>query len=141
MLPARPIFTSAGVASRGSAAAAMIMPGVQIPHCVPPSETNARCKRMAPFETLDRDHLAPAHLSERDQARVDRLAVQQDGARAALALAAAFLGARQAAVLAQDVEQALHRMRADVDRLAVHCESHDAISTSLSGVIGRLRTS
>ena len=53
-------------------------------------------------------------LQDGDEAGVDQLAVHQDGAGAALAFAAAFLGAGEVEVLAQDVEQALHR-GGDVD--------------------------
>ena len=90
-----------------------------MPHWVPPSVTKARWSGMAPAKALDRRHRASADLSEGHEAGVDGLAVQQYGARAAFALTAPFLGARQAALLAQHVEQALHRVGPDVDLLAV----------------------
>ena len=54
-------------------------------------------------------------LADRDEARIDRRAVEQDGAGAALALAAALLRAGQGEVLAQDVEQAAHARDVDLD--------------------------
>jgi len=41
MFPARPVRISSIAAPRGSIAAARIIPGVQMPHCAPPSRTNA----------------------------------------------------------------------------------------------------
>ena len=68
-------------------------------------------------EPFDRDDVASFDLRERHEARAHRLAVDEHRARAALAFAAAFLRAGEAALLAQHVEQPRHRMR--VERPAV----------------------
>src|SRR5262249_59961032 len=68
-----------------------------------------RVEQLAARQALDGGHPAAVALAGGDQARVDRLAVEQHGARAALALATALLGAGQPQVLAQDVEQPLPR--------------------------------
>ena len=94
---------------------------------------------LAARQPLDRGHAAGIALADRDQARVDGLAVEHDGARAALALAAALLGAGQPQVLAQHVEQALHGRRADVAWLSVDGQPHAAMTRS--GVAGISRTS
>ena len=47
-------------------------------------------------QALDRRDARAVDLADRDEARIDRRAVEQDGAGAALALAAALLGAGQA---------------------------------------------
>ena len=67
-------------------------------------------QRMTAAEPFDRRHARAGDLRDRHQARVHRHAVDQHRARAALAFAAAFFRAGQRAVLAQHVEQALHRM-------------------------------
>ena len=103
----------------------MSMPGVQIPHWAPPVSRNAAWSvvqgaiRVQPLDRLD---APPAHLAQRDEARVHHRAVEQDRAGAALALPAAFLGAGQAQVLAQHVEQAPHAGRLDLGRDAVDRE-------------------
>src|SRR5262249_9186460 len=86
-----------------------------------------RMQHTAARQALDRDDPAPVALTGRDQAGVHRLAVELDGAGAALALAAALLGAGQSQILAQHVEQALPRRDLNRARLAVdlECELHD----------------
>src|SRR5262249_35173951 len=74
-----------------------------------------------PLDGLDRPALA---LEAQDEAREDRLSVDQHGARAALAELAAVLGARQVHVLAQDLEQRLVRGERGRDTLAVAAESN-----------------
>src|SRR6185503_15545096 len=54
---------------------------------------------------LDRRDARAVDLARGDDARVDRLAVDEHRARAALALAAALLAAGEPEVVAQDVEQ------------------------------------
>ena len=66
------------------------------------------------------------HLRRRDETGAHRRAVDQHRARAALAFTAAFLGAGEAALLAQHVEQPRHRMRVDVRGRAVQREAHAA---------------
>jgi hypothetical protein len=51
---------------------------------------------------------APSALQDGDEAGVNEFAIHDDGTGAALAFATALLGAGEAKVLAQDVEQALH---------------------------------
>ena len=107
---------SASRASDGfgpSATAAMIIPGVQMPHCAPPCSTNARCSGWRPPSPSIVVTRVPATCASGHQARVHRHAVDQHRAGAALPFAAAFLGAGQPAVLAQHVEQPRHRMRVD----------------------------
>src|SRR5688500_15826933 len=96
--------------------------------------------RRQPFHGHDRPAVA---LARSDQTRIDRLPVHQHGAGAALALAAAFLGAGQAQVLAQDVEQALPRRALDGTRGAVDLDRklHDSLqreraARTSSGAIG-----
>ena len=48
-------------------------------------------------------------LEDGDEAGVDEFAVDEDGAGAAFAFAAAFFGAGEVEVFAEDVEEALHR--------------------------------
>jgi hypothetical protein len=52
-------------------------------------------------------------LQDRDEAGVDQIAVDQDGARSALAFAAALFGSSKIQVFAKDVEKTLHRWRFD----------------------------
>src|SRR5262249_11797105 len=107
-------------------------------------------ERVRAAQALDRHDRGVLDLGDGDQARDDRLAVDQHGARAALAFAAALLRAGEPEVLAQHVEQALERVDVEHARLAVHDELHarapfdwarrgDACSTS--GVAGIARTS
>src|SRR5262249_58214082 len=58
-------------------------------------------------EPLDRDDVVAVRLPGEHEARADELAVEQDGARAALALLACVLRARIPEALAQHVEEAL----------------------------------
>ena len=102
----------------------MIMPGVQMPHCAPPCSTNARCSGWRPLKPFNRRHAGAGHLRDGDQAGIDRRAVDQHGAGAALAFSAAFLRPGERAVFAQHVEQTLERMRAEVRAFAVQSEAH-----------------
>jgi hypothetical protein len=72
-----------------------------------------------PDQTLDRHHGAVAALDAEDQARQDRLTVEEDGARAALAELAAVLGAGEVQIFTQDLEQRLVWRERDLRRLAV----------------------
>ncbi len=110
---AAPARRSAAGGARSVSAAAISMPGVQIPHCAAPCATKAcctsarRCRRVAlgrrlvarkPLvtrESLDRAHLAALALPDRDQAGAHLLAVEQHRAGAAVACVAADLGAGQ----------------------------------------------
>jgi hypothetical protein len=74
-------------------------------------------------EALDRSHIGALDLAHRDQARVNDGAVDQDRARATLALAAALLGAGEAEVLAERIEEAPHPRDGELDRRAVDREA------------------
>ncbi len=64
--------------------------------------------QLAPVgQSLDRGDLPAGRLAGRDQAGADRLAVEVDGAGAALALLAGVLGPGQGEPFAQQVQQAL----------------------------------
>ncbi len=85
-------------------------------------------------QAFDRPELRAIGLADRHEAAVDHLAVEDDRAGAALALAAAFLGAGEAEVLAQHVEEAAHAGHGDLARLAVDGEAEgraDAASARL----------
>jgi hypothetical protein len=56
-------------------------------------------QRVAPAESFNRRDVGAGYLRERHEARVDRHAIDQDGARAAFAFPAALFGSRQAARL------------------------------------------
>ena len=102
-------------------AAHTAMPGVQMPHCAPPQRRARAAPRAAPRRCARPSTvvtLRPSHCADRDEARVDDLAVEHHRARAALALAAAFLRAGEAQVLAQHVEQPLPRRDLDLARAA-----------------------
>ena len=107
-----------------SETAASTMPGVQMPHCAPPHDRNASwtaCSCVAVGDPLDRDDLARRRRAPAGTRQLfTSCAVEQHRAGAALALAAAFLGAGQAQLLAQHVEQPRHRVRLDGHAAAVH---------------------
>ena len=65
---------------------------------------------MPPPEAFDRRDARPLGMRDRHETRIDRHAVDEDRARAALSLAAPLLRPREPAVLADDVEQPLERM-------------------------------
>src|SRR5437867_696454 len=90
-------------------------------------------------EPLDGHDLAPLDLRCWDETRNDDLTVDEYCARSALSLATTLSRARQRAILAQHVEEALHRMRLDQCRLAVQRELHAA--RMISGVAGISHTS
>ena len=101
---------SGSACARAGRPSATTRPGVQKPHCTAPAATNASCTRCsAPSvgEPLDRDDLVPVGLRGEHEARADERAVEEHGARAALALLAGVLRAGQAELLAQREEQAL----------------------------------
>src|SRR5262249_58515707 len=73
-------------------------------------------------EPFDRDDVVPLGLSGEQGARADELAVEQNRARAALALLARVLGARQAEPLTQRKKQALALPHVRLVHLAVDAE-------------------
>ena len=105
----------------------MTMPGVQNPHCDPPVATNAlakwsRCAGSRP-STVVTDR--PSTRVGRGDARDPGVAVDQDGAAAALALRrAAVLHRHEPEPLAQDREQRLARLDRHLGGLAVAGEAH-----------------
>ena len=106
--------------------AATIMPGVQMPHWARPVALEAALQGppgAAAAGAFDGGDVRALGVRDRHQARVDRRAVDQDGAGAALALAAAFLGAGEPALLAQHVEQPGHRRHPDAAADAVQREA------------------
>ena len=77
------------------------MPGVQMPHCDAARLEDGGLERVEPAavaEALDGADVVAVHLADRNETAVDDLAVEEHGARPALALAAAFLRAGQAEV-------------------------------------------
>ena len=100
---------SARGSRRSSASAAITMPGVQKPHCVPSFSWKACCSALMRPDLAEQDPrsfrsrgLAPS--SQRDAGQ-PRLVVDQHRAGAALAAVAALLGAGQLQVIAQHLEQ------------------------------------
>ena len=91
---------------------------MQKPHWTAPFSRNAALQRASAgrlfSQALDRDDLAAVGLDRQHEARVDDAVVEPDRARAALAHEAALLGAGQAQVVAQRVEQRVVLL--DVDR-------------------------
>ena len=79
---------------------------------------------MPSAEPLDRRHTRAINLGGGHQARIDRHAVDQHRARAALSLAAPFFGAGERAVLSQDIQQPLQGMNRDANAFAVKSEAH-----------------
>ena len=87
----------------------MIMPAVQKPHWKPCASRNAcciGCSSLPSRQAFDGGDLAAVGAEGRDQAAVHRLAVEIDGAGAAVAGVAALLDAEMAE-LAQEGAQAL----------------------------------
>jgi len=71
-------------------------------------------------DTFDGFDLAILHLRDGHEATVHDLAVDSHRARAAFAFAASLLCSGQAELLAQDIQQTLHRKRLQRQRLAIH---------------------
>ena len=113
-----------------SALAATRKPGVQMPHCSAACSRNFCCSgcsasplAMPSMVSID----LPLRLARPAQAGADQPAVERDAARAAVAGGAAFLGAGQAQLVAQHVEQRVLRLAQELDRVAVdRCRRCDA---------------
>jgi hypothetical protein len=71
-------------------------------------------------QTLNGSHLVAIGEDRQRQARTDGIAIQKDGAGAAYANAAAFLGAGESKVVAKEVEQETVIGNLSLDRFAVH---------------------
>ena len=67
-------------------------------------------QRMPSAEPLNRRHARAIDLGGGHQTRIDRHAVDQHRARAALSFAAPLFGAGERAVLTQDIQEPLQRM-------------------------------
>ena len=95
-------------------AAAISMPGVQMPHCAAPCARKARAQpagepvRPRALDGLDR---APSACAGRHEAGADLHAVEEHGAGAAVAGTAADLGAGEAELVAQRLRRAARRDR------------------------------
>ena len=94
---------------------------------------------------LDGDDLAAVAVTYRNEARIDRHAVEQDRARTAFAFAAAFFCTREPERATQRVEQSSERRHVDVTLHAVdlerdlHCAASEFshAANNRSGVRGR----
>ena len=138
--------------SRGRPRPSSACPGVQIPHCAAPSveERLPGAGRGAPGRPSDSTVATrrPAACADGTRQLTTACAVEQHRAGAALAFAAAFLGAGQREVLAQHVEQALHARARERAALAVDGEARPSRRGVLaraprairSGVIGSAST-
>jgi hypothetical protein len=82
------------------------------------------------FQSFNGRNLGVFRLRNRHQTRYHCLAVDQHGARATLPFAAALLRARESKVLAQNVEESLHRVRRDVLLLSVDAQTNRAAALS-----------
>ncbi len=91
---------------------ARIMPGVQMPHWAPPF-SRKHCWMGWSFSLMAMPSmvvmLCAFGLQDGDEAGVDEVSVEDDGAGSAFAFSAAFFGAGEVEVFAEDVEEALHR--------------------------------
>ena len=97
-------------------------PGVQKPHCNAACSRNLRCSgcSASPLrQPLDGGDAGALGLGGQHQAGVHQPAVEDDAAGAAIAGAAAFLGAGEPELVAQHVEQRLLRLAQELDGLAV----------------------
>src|SRR4029079_18433569 len=78
-----------------------------------------RMQRVPAREPLDRDDLVPLRLRREHEARADERSVEEHGARAALALLAGVLRARQLECVAEEREEALTAPGVRLETLAV----------------------
>ena len=131
--PPRPSRTSAsvglGVRARRSSAAISI-PGVHAPHWAPPQARNAAWSGDGPSSAASPSTVStrrPVDLARGDEARADLLSVEPHGARPAVAGVAAHLGAGQAEVLAQHVDEAPPPVGPDLDVPAVDREPEGGV--------------
>src|SRR5690606_5259186 len=79
-----------------------------------------RMQRLATAHAFDGLDRLAVRLDAEHQARAYEAPIHHDAAGAAIAGAAAFLGARQLQLVAQDIEQRLLRLAERLDRIAVH---------------------
>ena len=86
--PADLVLGRVGVARRAAPWRVIIIPGVQNPHCSPCSSLKPSwigCSSLAAGQPLDGGDLVPVGLDGEHRAALDRHAVEQHGARAAVA--------------------------------------------------------
>ena len=105
----------------------MITPGPQKPHCSEPLSSKAfwiGCSRSRVASPSMVGHAAAVGLAGQHQAGVDRLAVDDHGAGAAVADVAAELGAGQIEMLAQQLQQRRFRRHRRAAVLAVDDDRH-----------------
>src|SRR2546428_558369 len=86
-----------------------------------------RMKLGAAREPFDGRHVGVADRHRQREAREHRRAVDEHGARAALAELAAVLRAGEAELLTKDFEERVVRLRRDGARLAVHAEGEELL--------------
>ena len=125
-----------------SARADRIMPGVQNPHWAAPEPRKGvlqRIERIA-LEPFDRHERAAGEPRRQHQARADRLAVEQDGARAAHAFAAPVLGAGEREDVPDEIEDREVRRRIDPARPAVEREIEARASWRTLASVSRAST-
>ena len=102
-----------------------------MPHCKAACSRNfccSGCSLFAQRHPLYRVDATAIRLDGQHQARVDEHAVEQNVARPAVAVVAAFLGAGQSQHVAQDLEQALARLAQEFDLVAVNRGGNDTFA-------------
>jgi hypothetical protein len=72
------------------------------------------------LQAFDGDDGCAARLEDGNQAAIDERAIDQNGAGAAFAFAAAFLRSGESELVAKNVEEALHRIRQQGFGLSVY---------------------
>ncbi len=105
--------------------AARIMPGVQMPHSRRPTLKESLLQPVQSAvggQPFNGDNACAACLQRRHEAAIHELAVQEHGARAAFALATAFLGPGEMKLFPQHIKQPRHGICAHCLGGAVHGE-------------------
>src|SRR5262245_23716303 len=80
-------------------------------------------------ESFDRQDGMLVRIRDRSEAGSDRFAIEQDGAGAALAFAAAVFCAGQVQLFAQNLEQGSLRIRSERVRLSIDGEGNRCVHT------------
>ena len=124
---------------RRSSCAAMIMPGVQKPHCRPclfQKPFLQRMQRAGGREPFDRRDGAAIGLDREACARPDGDAVEEHGARAALTGVASDLGAGRAAEVADEVHKQQTRLDLAVVPAPIDDDADGDVHAGTSNVTG-----